>query len=194
MPYGRYRMRRRSRKPSRPRLQHCPAEMGGTALTNALGAVRFLAIPNQTAGSSAGTARDGSDRDVEVNTGSVLGKITVNLSVTNATVSGLLEIGIVKWQRQHSLPTNGTAPVFTSAEVLSVGLQQMMRLNAPGWTLKYYEIPFTAETTRAMKFTIDLKKFKMATWRDGDYLSLHIFNRSSATVTINHSARYYEYR
>lgn len=188
-------MRRYRRStPNRPRLQHSPSEMAGSIAGSTLATVRMLATPNSLAGSGAGTARSGADRDKEVDAGSRLGTVTVNLGIRGATASGSIEVGIVKYERQSSVPTVGVDPVPSTADVLSVGLQQALRMASPGWVMKFYNIAYTSETTRTKDFSINLKKFRKATWRDGDYLALLLFNRGTSTVTVDHQARYYEYR
>ncbi len=194
MPRFRSRRRGRSFVHRGPRIQHSPAEMGGTVALNTLAAVRQLCIPNQVAGSSAGTPRDGSDRDKEVNTGSKVGNITIDISLSGATASGILEYALIKYQRQSTVPLVGVAPVPSSATVLAVGLQQATRLASPGWVLHFNTMAYTAETTRTKMLKINLSKFRMSSWRDGDYFSLLLFNRGGAAIFVDHHARYYEYR
>lgn len=191
--YGsRKRIRRTS---SRPRIQHSPSEMGGSIAANVLAVTRFLCTPNRDAGTSATLERSGSDRATEVDNGSIVGQITLNVSLQGATSSGILEIGIVKYERQFTTPAQGVDPNPSTADVLGAGLQQIMRINTPGWVLQYHEVPFTAETTRSKILKINLGRFRKSKWRDGDYLALHLFNRTASTsLVVNHSARYYEYK
>ncbi len=189
-------MRRRSRSPqraSRPRTQHTVSEMSGTLATKILG-LRFLCIPNVTAGSSLGTAREGGDRDKEVNNGSVVGNITLNVALRGITNEGCLEICLLKVQRSHTVPVVGVLPMPTSAETDGDGLQSIMRGNFPGWVFHYSLMTFSAETPTNKWIKLNLGKFRQSKWRDGDYLVLALFNRSGATVTIDTTARYYEYK
>ncbi len=178
---------------SRPRVQHTPAEYNGTIATKIL-ALRFLVIPNSVAGTSLGTTRSGGDRSQEVNNGSEVGNIGLDLSMRSISNEGVLEVGIAKIQRQHGVPVVGTDPIPTSSDVDSVGLQASMRKFLPGWVLHWSQIPFSAETPRSKHINIKLRKFKMAKWRDGDYLGLFLFNRSSALLTVDHTSRFYEYK
>ncbi len=194
MPYHSMRRpRRRLQRASRPRTQHTIDEQAGTIITKVL-SLRFLAIPNVTAGSALGTAREGGDRDKEVNNGSVVGNITLNVSLRGITAAGSLEICLLKVQRSHSVPVVGTLPMPTSAAVDSDGLQSSMRANFPGWVYHYSIISFAAEQPQNKWIRLNLGKFRASKWRDGDYLALCLFNRSSATITVDHTARYYEYK
>ncbi len=167
--------------------------MSGTITTKVLSA-RFLCIPNSDAGASLGIAREGGDRDKEVNNGSVVGNITLNVSIRGITATGSLEIALIKVPRAHSVPTVGTDPVPTSAEVDSSGLQTMARENMPGWVYHYSIMSFATEQPVNKWCKLNLGKFRASKWRDGDYLMLLLFNRSGATITVDHTARYYEYK
>lgn len=178
---------------SRPRRQHTTSEMSGTVSANTLATVRFLVIPNQNAGASLLTERSGGDRAQEVNNGSRVGNITLDITERGATSAGVLEVCVVKCQRQHAIPAVGTDPIPSTADVLATGLQQNMRGNTPGWVLKSFLFPYTAEMPVVRKISINLAKFKMATWRDGDYLAVLLFNRGGGAIIVDHTARYYEY-
>ncbi len=188
-------MRRRfkRRSSSRPRVQHSPAEMSGTILTKVL-SLRYLCIPNANAGVAIDTPREGGDRNKEVNNGSVVGTITLNVSLRGITAAGTLEIGLVKIPRSHIVPVVGTDPIPASSEVDNSGLQTMLRENMPGWVYHYSILSFAAEQPLNKWIKLNLGKFRASKWRDGDYLALFLFNRSSGTITVDHSARYYEYK
>ncbi len=181
------------RQVSRPRVQHTPTEMAGTILSNVL-SLRFLVIPNVTAGTSLLTERSGGDRSQEVQTGSRVGNITLNVSVRNITDDGTLEILLVKLSRQSTTPVLGTAPIPTSADTATTGLQAIMRGNTPGWVYHYSVISFAAEQPQNKWIKLNLAKFRASAWRDGDFLALMLFNRSPQTITLDHTARYYEYK
>ncbi len=185
-------MRRRNSAP-RPRVQHTPTEMAGTIATNVL-SLRFLVIPNVTAGVSLLTERSGGDRSAEVNTGSKVGNITLNVSVRNITDDGILEICLVKLNRQPSTPVLGTVPIPSSADTATTGLQAIMRGNTPGWVYHYSIISFAPEQPVNKWIKLNLTKFRASTWRDGDFLALMLFNRSPQTITVDHTGRYYEYK
>ncbi len=193
MPRHRFRKPMRRFGGSRPRVQHTPTEVDGTINTKQL-SVRFLVIPNVTAGVSLLTERAGGDRSQEVNTGSSVGNITLNVSIRGVSGNGTLEIVLVKLHRQPSTPVLGTAPLPTSADTNTTGLQAIMRGNTPGWVYHYSVMSFAAEQPVNKWMKLNLAKFKAAKWRDGDFLVLLLFNRSGATITVDHTARFYEYK
>ncbi len=193
MPYRRSRMRRRTSAPSRPRVQHTPTEVDGTIATKAL-SLRFLVIPNVVAGSSLLTERSGGDRSQEVQNGSSVGNITLNVSIRGITAAGTLEIALVKLCRQSATPVLGTSPIPTSADTNTTGLQAIMRGNTPGWVFHYSVTSFAAEQPQNKWIKLNLGKFRMSKWRDGDFLALMLFNRSNASITVDHTGRYYEYK
>ncbi len=180
-------------KPGRPRIQHTVSEMSGT-ITTKKGNLRFLVIPNATAGTGLGVERAGGDREKEVNTGSVVGNITLNVSLRGISGNGTLEIALLKVQRSHSVPVIGTLPMPTDTVMDTDGLQTTMRTNFPGWVYHYSLISFAAEQPQNKWIKLNLSKFKAAKWRDGDYCALMLFNRSGATITVDTTARYYEYK
>ncbi len=190
--YG-FKRRTPRRAISRPRVQHTASEMSGTILTKIL-SLRYLCIPNANAGVAMDTPREGGDRNKEVNNGSVVGNITLNVSIRGISAEGTLEIGLVKIPRSHIVPVIGTDPIPASSEVDGSGLQTMMRENMPGWVYHYSLMSFAPEQPRNKWIKLNLSKFRASKWRDGDYLALFLFNRSSATITVDHTARYYEYK
>ncbi len=193
MPRGRYRRRMRRYAPSRPRVQHTPTEVDGTINTKQL-SLRFLVIPNVNAGASLLTERSGGDRSQEVQTGSRVGKVTLNVSIRGISAEGTLEVALIKLQRQSATPVLGTSPIPTSADTNTTGLQAIMRGNTPGWVYHYSVISFAPDQPQNKWMKLNLAKFKASAWRDGDYLGLFLFNRSGQTITVDHTARYYEYK
>ncbi len=179
--------------PSRPRIQHSPSEMDGSILTKDL-SLRFLVVVPDTAGSNLAGDRIDSDRFQTVSTGSIVKSLTIQVAIRAITNEGYLEYSIVKMQRQHAVPVVGTAPMPTDAEADGIGLESVMRENFPGWVIHNGIMPFSAETPTTRKFTVNLAKFRMSRFRDGDFLALVLFNRSAATITLDHKANYYEYK
>ncbi len=167
--------------------------MSGTIATKIL-VLRYLCIPNANAGVSLDTPREGGDRNKEVQNGSVVGNITLNVALRGLTAGGTLEVGLVKIPRSHIVPVVGTDPIPASSEVDSLGLQTMMRENMPGWVYHFSVLSFTTEQPVNKWIKLNLGKFRASKWRDGDYLALFLFNRSGATITVDHTARYYEYK
>ncbi len=193
MPYRRSRRRKRMSNPSRPRIQHSPSEMDGSILTKDIN-LRFVAVTDAQAGTALGTTRTTSDRFTEIATGSVIKSLTFQVAIRAITNEGYLEYSIVKMQRQHTVPVVGTAPMPSDADVDGSGLESQMRKNFPGWCIHNGIMPFSAETPTTRKFTVNLSKFRMSRFRDGDFLALVLFNRSAATITLDHKCNYYEYK
>jgi len=193
MPIKRFRGRRRNSMPSRPRIQHSPSEMDGTIVTKVL-SIRVLAKGDVLAGTSLGTTRTSTNRDVDIGAGSLVPNLRISVSIRGLSNEGYLEISIVKIQRSSTVPTLGTAPMPSSADVDGDGLESTMRKNTPGWCIHNIIMPFSAETPTQRTFSVNLRKFRMQKFRDGDFLLLMLYNRSAATITIDHKANYYEYK
>ncbi len=155
---------------------------------------RFLALTDTLAGAGLGVTRTGSDRFQEISSGSIIPSARVNVAIRAITNEGYLEIAIVKIQRSTIVPAVGTSPSPTSLQVDGQGLESAMREQYPGWCIHNIVMPFSAETPTQRNFSVNLTKFKMAKFRDGDHLLLAIFNRSASTVTVDHKANYYEYK
>ncbi len=179
--------------PSRPRIQHSPSEMDGTIATKVL-SLRFLVVPDSNAGVALNTVRTASTRFQVIANGSVIKSITCQVAIRAITNEGYLEYAIIKVQRSATVPIVGTAPAPSSTDVNDVGLESAMRRNYPGWVIHNGIMPFSAETPLTRKFTVNLSKFRMAKFRDGDFIMLALFNRSGATITLDHKANYYEYK
>jgi len=179
--------------PSRPRIQHSPSEMDGSILTKVL-SYRVLAKGDVLAGTSLSTTRTSTNRDVDIGAGSLVPNIRVNASIRGITNEGYLEISIIKIMRSFAVPVVGTDPSPSSTDVNGDGLESTMRKNFPGWCIHNIIMPFSAETPTQRTFNINLRKFRMQKFRDGDFLIMALFNRSGATVTVDHKANYYEYK
>ncbi len=167
--------------------------MDGTINTKVVN-LRVLAKTTNLAGTPLSTDRQVMDRFQEVANGSDINSVTVQVSIRVVINEGYLEYCVLKIPRSHTVPAISTAPMPTSAEVDGVGLESQMRENFPGWVIHNGIMPFSAETPLTRKFTVNLKKFRMSRFRDGDFLLLLLFNRSASQITLDHKANYYEYK
>ncbi len=188
--YG-FQRRGRVRSAPRPRIQHSPASMGNTILTNDQ-LITFFGVAAVTAGSSASSTRTDSDRATGLSSGSKIGTVTIDVGATLISEEGYIEYMVFKAQRQDVTPVKGTFPIPSDGEVIAGGLQQTYRMNMPGWCIKYGQIPMSSQTPRTFKIRVNFAKFKMATVRDGDFFGLTLFNRSGASITLDWQARYWE--
>ncbi len=193
MPYRRFRRRRSTSRSSRPRLQHSPSEMDGTINSKIL-SLRVLAKTDTLAGVALTADRTAADRFQEVATGSDINSVTTQIAIRVISNEGYLEYCIAKLQRSSAVPAVNTDPIPGSTDVDGIGLESSMRQRLPGWIIHNGIMPFSAETPTTRKFTVNLKKFKMSKFRDGDFLLLMLFNRSASVVTVDHKANYYEYK
>ena len=193
MPYRRSRRRRMSSGRSRPRIQHSPNEVDGTILTKQL-SLRVIAKGDVLAGTSLGTTRTSTNRDKDIGAGSDVNSVTIQCAIRGITNEGYLEYSIVKIPRSFTVPATGVDPIPSNTDVANSMLESELRKNMPGWVIHNGVMPFSAETPTTRKFTVNLRKFRMSKFRDGDFLLLMLFNRSGATITIDHKANYYEYK
>ncbi len=193
MPYGRFKRRRRSPSKSRTRVQHSPSTMVDSIVANDQNVV-LAVVPRQDAGSSAtASRRDTLDRDRTVGVGSVVGTIDFDIGFNAVTNEGFVEYVIWKAERQPSTPTVGTFPIPSDADCITSGLQQLYRMNMPGWVMQFGMIPVAAELPTTKHLKCKLGKFKKGKIRDGDYIGITLFNRTGADLNHTTQMRYYEY-
>lgn len=175
-----------------PRIQHSPASMGN-GVGGSTGVIFYPVIPDQDAGTAASASRLNSDRDNTVSAGSKVHSITVDIT-TQATGNGPMEVLVFKAERQDTVPVIGTFPIPSNAAVLADGAQQSFRMNMPGWVMRFHVWPTANQTPTIRKVRIPLRRFRKSSMRDGDYVGVYVFNRTTNTVEVDFQARYYEYK
>ncbi len=186
-----YRRKRRSSYSNKKRLQHSPSSMGNSVPTfDQL--VTYAVVSERLAGTALSTSRSSSDRQTEVQTGGQVGFVTWDVSLSPGGI-GSIEYCVFKAERQFTTPVVGTDPIPADADLVSSSMQSEYRMNMPGWILKFGILAVASEQPRTLKVTVNLKKFKKSTFRDGDFLGLAFFNRVGASTTIGWAARYWEY-
>ncbi len=191
----RYSMRRfRKRKRYAHPIQHSPALMGNAPADN-IALVHVLAHAGNLASTNLTQSRTGGeDRSTEVDNGRHIGNMTINLAFTTvAAGTGYYEYALIKYERSTSVPTIGTDPVPSSADIVTNGLQASVRGLTPGYLIEYGQIAMSPQTTRIKILKAKWAKFKKALVRDGDYFVLIIFNRSGGASTYDIQTRYKTY-
>ena len=188
--YGSARRRKRS---YRPRIQHSPASIGNSVLTNDQ-LVTFHGVSTVVAGTSAATSRVDSDRAVELSSGSKMGNVTIDVGFRSILDEGFVEYIVFKAQRQFTTPVKGTDPLPSDTEVIAAGLQQEYRLRMPGWIIQFGMIPVAPETANKKTIKINWNKFRMGVVRDGDFFGVTYFNRTGGAITLDWQCRYFEYK
>ncbi len=167
--------------------------MDGTITTKNL-VLRVLAKGDVLAGTALSTTRTSTNRMQDIGAGSDVNSITIQIAIRAITNEGYLEYSIVKIPRSFVVPAVGTDPVPSALDVDGIGLESELRKDMPGWVIHNGIMPFSAETPLTRKFTVNLKKFRMSKFRDGDFVLLFLYNRSASTITLDHKANYYEYK
>lgn len=170
---------------------HVPSTIGNTLAANTLG-LALCVTPSTVAGSAATVATEQGNRSTTVATGSRVNMVIADIAFSNASGVGYIEIAAFKAERLFTAPAVGTNPIPTTTETLTQGLQQISRLNMPGWIFKYQQRPLSAETPTHFKVAVSLAKFRKSKWRIGDYYGLMIFNRSTASITYDVQCRFKE--
>ncbi len=175
-------------------IQHSPSTMDQTSLTN-IADVVVAVTPNLNAGGSMGSERLSTDRLTDCANGSKIGPITYTLQMEpSGAALGSIEWCCFRMERQFSAPVIGTNPLPTSAEIDASGLQQMMRSNLPGWVLKFGAFPVSPETPMVRTITVSPSRLGAPAIRDGDYMGIVFFNRTTATINWSVQMRYKSYR
>ena len=165
-------------------MQHIPSLMGNSPANN-IGLVYVLAHAGSLAGGSPSASRMEEDRLTEVANGNHVGRMTVNVNFIPASTSeGYYEYAFVKYERSFSVPTIGTDPVPTSANITTNGLQQEVRSLSPGYVVQFGTIPITPETIVSRNLSVSWAKYGKSQVRDGDYFCLIFFNRTGAAATV----------
>lgn len=170
---------------------HIPSSIGNTLAANTLGLV-LCVTPSTVAGSGATVATEQGNKSTTVATGSKVNQVITDIAFSNASGVGYIELCAFKAERLFAAPAVGTNPIPTTTEALTQGLQQIARLNMPGWIFKYLQRPLSAETPTHFKLPVSLGKFKKSKWRIGDYYGIMIFNRSTASITYDMQCRFKE--
>ncbi len=158
----------------------------GNSPNNDVGLLHVLAQAGQLAGGAMSVARiGGEDRLTEVDNGRTIGKMQVQIDFTvGPNSNGFYEVAAIKYERSTSVPVIGTAPVPTSADIGTNGLQQEVRSNTPGYVIYFDTIAITPETNRSKKLTLNWAKYGKAVVRDGDFYAIIMFNRTNDSTTV----------
>ncbi len=168
--------------------------MGNTILTND----QLLTVPAKAgllAGTALATDRDAGDRSQELQTGNILGNMTIDVTASpSGAAFGVIEYVVFKVQRALTVPIIGTDPIPSDADAITGGLQSAYRKNMPGWIIQFGTFRISAEVTAIKKIRINWNKFRMAKVRDGDFFCIVYFNRTGGSITFDWQARYYEYK
>ncbi len=192
--FGFRRRMRTSRTPRKTSITHVPSTMDQSQAINVLSLI-FSTVSTVVAGVSATTGRLDTDRDREVSNGEEVGRTTYTIQYEPAAGAfGTVEYCLFKAERQATTPVIGTHPIPSSADVLAQGIQQAFRLNMSTWVCRFGSFPVSAETPVVRNITINWKKFKKATVKDGDFYGLALFNRTQGTCAFSIQMRYKSYR
>ncbi len=193
-----YGFNRRTRAFKRPKrtasIQHSPSTMDQQMLANK-GTVIVAVTPNINAGGSMGSERLDSNRLNDVANGAKVGNITWTVQLEpDATAFGTIEWLAFRLERQHSAPVLGVAPLPTDAELLSSGVQQMMRSNLPGWCMKFGAFGISPELPIVRNISVSPSRMGMGPIKDGDYVALIMFNRCGGPVNFSCQMRFKSFR
>lgn len=191
MPYRRFRRMRRRAPRVTSSVTHVPSTMGDVPAINT-GTIVLAVNSSISAGGSATTNIESSDRDRTVTVGHKVNSVTWDLGIRSVTGEGILEVAVLKLERESAIPSIGVGDYPSDATINSIGLQQALRMAFPGRIYKFLQIPFSEGTTRAPRITVNFAKFKKSMIRPGDYMLLHYHNRGTATCVIDTQARYKE--
>ncbi len=180
---------------SRPRIQHSPASVLNTVATGT-GLLVFAITPDSVAGTAASATREGSDRATEVTPGSFVPRVDYDISVSAiaAGSQGPVEVCFFKVERSFIVPVIGTDPIPSNANLATGSLQQLMRMNMPGWVQAFYQFAVTPETVVTRHYKINLAKFRKSKQRDGDFTGMLLVNKTGGSIDINVHMRYYQYK
>lgn len=182
--------RKRRRFIPKEQIQHSPSLLGNAPAAN-VGLLHVLVHANGLAGGSMNADRRDEDRLTEVGNGRHIRNMIVSIGfIPSANSQGYYELGFIKYERSFTVPTLGTDPVPSTANMLSVGLQQEVRSLTPGYMVKYMQVPISAETTKIISVKVDWAKYKKSMVRDGDYFTLLVFNRTAAAGTYDINTRF----
>ncbi len=187
--------RRTRRRTSKPRGQvtiHVPSTMEQTTAIDT-GSIVYAQVPSLLAGGSASANIEASDRDRTVNVGnSIVGSITFNFSTRFAPNAGTIDFCVFRVERSFITPVIGTDPIPSSAEMLTQGVQQAMRMNLPGRIIHFSTRSYAVEQPITHTIRVNPAKFRMAKVRPGDHIGIMIFNRGSGALIWSMQMRYKE--
>ncbi len=122
--------------------------------------------------------------------GSDISSIIFNIDIRNNTGDGPIEYAILKIERAHVVPDTDGILLPGNADIITEGLQASTRRYQPGRVIKFGSFSVAAEQPRSLSIKGNYSKFKMSRIRTGDFFTLVLFNRTSATTTIDIQARY----
>ncbi len=166
--------------------------MGGTLAANT-SVVTILTSPSIFAAGSASSNIEAQDKDRTVNVGHHVGMFTIDFSVRNTTVDGIVEFCIYKVERASTTPVLGTHPVPSTADINTQGMQQACRMANPGKVFHYSKRAYTPEISYVHRIKMSPAKFKLSKLKAGDHWVLQTFNRGTALVNTDFECRYKEY-
>ncbi len=159
-----------------------------------ISAVVFAVTPSVNAGGSITSNRLDTDRDRDVSNGEKIGRITYSLQFEPGTAAvGTIEYCCFRSERSQSTPALGTI-LPTSAENAAQGLQQAMRLNIPGWVMKFGIFPVSPETPMTRTVSVSPSRMGAPAIRDGDFMGIVLHNRTNGNVNFSVQMRYKSFR
>lgn len=184
MPYRRQRRkfsRALSRRPVQV-TQHNEAEMNQAR--QSLTTAAQLLIGGQAAGQNTGTSTTLGNRGENIDNGSHVNFVTIEcllrkqLAQAGALVQGFMQFCIVKKISQTSAPSSGDIDNEST-----YGLQKSCRQQFPGRVLHFSQVPVTSSEARKHIMKVNLRKFRMSKFRQGDQLVLYSYFTSNAAST-----------
>ncbi len=155
-------------------------------------AIVFVAgVAANLAGASLTADQTDENRDREIAIGRKVGTMVATLSVTQTSLSGILEYAWVKVEKADTTPLLGTL-LPTSAECSTQGTQQAIRQEQPGQVIHYGTLPYSSETTRTKVIKAPWGKYKMSKCRVGDHFIFYVFMRGGGTGTFYNVEFFYK--
>jgi len=179
----------RRRVPVKP-ITHVPSSIGNTPGKDI--AVVFVAgVASRLAGASLTADTTDENRDREISIGRQVHTMVATLSVTQATISGILEYCWIKVEKADTTPVLGTL-LPTSAECTTQGTQQACRQHQPGQVIHYGQMAYSKETTRVKTIKAPWGRYKMSKCRIGDHFIFYVFQRGGDAVTFYNVEFFYK--
>lgn len=171
---------------------HVPTTMAQTITANTASLV-VISSPSIFSAGSASSNIEAQDKDRTVNVGHHIGTFNISLGHRNITGQGIIEYCIFKVERHDSTPAIGSHPVPSTAEVLSQGMQQAVRMANPGKTFHFSMRAYAIDQTMVHNIKVSPAKFKLSKCKAGDHWILLMFNRGPTSVAFDYQARFKEY-
>ncbi len=117
--------------------------------------------------------------------------MTIDIAIRGIVASGVVEVVVLKAERQPAVPTLGTG-LPPQATITTDGLQKSARTYQPGRVIFFGQMATAPEQPRTMKIPAKWGKYKMAKIRQGDFYLVLINNRSGSTIIYDVQSRFRE--